>query len=190
MMLRIIAVALGCFLIAACADPREPPPSPARQALAEIAREGPVLALIYGQPFALDEATRDALVTEELARGIQGLQASFTTDPARAVTTDPRLVVVLNPVGDPAASLACTEPDRIATAPSQGELAVLAVFCRGDEPLGVAREQAAAGDLASRPPRRMLWRTAAQVFPDDYWQGYGFDIIPGIDIGVGGTFGF
>lgn len=180
-----------CLLIAACAERRErPPPSPARHALAELAPSGPVLAVVRGQPFGVDEATRDAIVTAELARGISGLEASFTTDPARAVTTDPRLVVVLGPVGDPPATLACTDPDRIATAPAGRELAVLAVFCRGDEPLGVARQRSPASGLDTREARRLLWRTGAQLFPDDYWQTYGVDLIPGIDLGIGGTFGF
>ena len=189
MNLRALPPLLGCFLIVACAPTREPLDL-ARQALAEHAAQGPILAVIRGQPAGVDEELRDAAVTEQLARGISGLRASFTTDPARAATTDPRLLVVLNPVDDPPATLACTDPDRIATGPAGQELAVLAVFCRGDEPLGVVRQRGAAPGLDTRQAQRLLWRTGAQLFPDDYWRTYGFNLIPGIDIGVGGTFGF
>lgn len=191
-MTRRLLVLLFCGLpIAACAGrPPAPPLSPARAALAERAAAGPILAVVQGPTFGLDEARRDALVTAELSRGVTGLRVEFTTDPARAATTDPRLVVVLDPIGAPPADLACTAPDRIATQPAAEEIEVLAVFCRGDEPLGTARSQAATGGLDTRAARRLLWRTAGQVFPDDYPERYGLDIIPGIDVGIGGSFGF
>ena len=191
-MTRHLLVLLLCGLLtAACAERPPPPPlSPARAALAEHAPAGPMLAVVHGPTFGLDEAGRDALVTAELSRGVTGLDVEFTTDPARAATTDPRLVVVLNPIGNPPADLACTAPDRIATQRGAEEIEVLAVFCRGDEPLGITRNHAATRDLDTRAGRRLLWRTAGQVFPDDYPERYGLDIIPGIDVGIGGSFGF
>lgn len=159
----------------------------ARRALR--AAEEPVLLVLHGNPFEMDSARLNALISSEMAAGISGMDARFTTSPERAAP-EPRLVVILNPVSEPAPATLCTAPASVATAPATDQVRIAAAFCDGDQVLGAARTEAAVAGPTDQRFRRLLWRTAAQVFPDDYEETYGFGILPrSIDFGLGGSFG-
>lgn len=181
-------------LVAACAatpDVSAEAGPEARRALAEAAARGPVLAVVDGTIGALTPSERDRLVTGAMARGVTGLDVRFTTDPAQAAAPDPYLAVVLNAPPVTPAAAACRRTARPGGAPAGDRLHVLAAFCRGQEVLGAARGSIQAPLDDPRQLERLLWSTAAALFPDDYAESYGFDILPGwLDLGIGGSFGF
>jgi hypothetical protein len=159
----------------------------ARRALR--AAEPPVLLVLQGNPFAMDPGRLNALVASEMAAGITGMSADFTTSPERAAA-EPRLVVVLDPVSEPAPATLCAAPAGVAIAPATDQVRIAAAFCDRDQVLGSARTEAAVAGPTDQRFRRLLWRTAAQVFPDDYQETYGFGILPrSLDFGLGGSFG-
>jgi hypothetical protein len=173
---RWSAVLLGGALLFGCARGDTEAQNPARRALA--AAEEPVLMTVVGNPFGMDEARLRVLISTELAEGISGLSTQFTTSPERAAAPQPRVVVVLNPLGDPAAETLCTAPDAIATGPATDRLRIAAAFCQGNQVLGFARTEDAVPGPTDQAFRRLLWRTATTLFPDDYEQTYGFGILP------------
>jgi hypothetical protein len=185
-----VTLALVVPSLAGCAG-RQRPPDPrleARRALEQRAEAGAVLAVTEGNPFSIPDGQLASLVNQNMAKGVRGLGVRFTSDPERAAG-DPRLVVLLNPLGDPEPSAICSAPGAIPTDPAGQELEVAAAFCRDGEPLGLVRNRAAVASANDRSFERLLWRTAGQLFPDDYAERFGFDLIPGIDVGVGGSFG-
>jgi hypothetical protein len=186
---RWSAVLMGGALLFGCARGAETEAQhPARRALA--AAEEPVPITVVGNPFAMDQTRLNALVSTELAEGISGLSTHFTTSPERAAAPDPRVVVVLNPLSDPAPETLCTAPDAIATGPATDRLRIVAAFCRADQVLGFARAEDAVSGPTGQDFRRLLWRTAKLLFPDDYEETYGFGILPRwLDFGVGGSIG-
>jgi hypothetical protein len=186
---RWSAVLIGGALLFGCArGPDTGAQDPARRTLAAAAE--PVLMTVVGNPFAMDQTRLNALVSAELAEGISGLSTQFTTSPERAAAPDPRVVVVLNPLSDPAPETLCTAPDTIATGPAIDSLHIVAAFCQADQVLGFARAEDAVSGPTDQDFRRMLWRTAKLLFPDDYEQTYGFGILPRwLDFGVGGSIG-
>jgi len=158
-----------------------------RQALAERAEQGPVLAVVIGNPYAMDEARLDSMVTDAMAAGISGLGVDFATEPSRAAAAEPRLVVVLNPAGDPPGSAACRSPTPLRTVPAGDELRVLAAFCDGANAIGSVEAQDTVSGPTDRRFERLLWRTASGLFPDDYAETYGFGLLPNsFDFGFGG----
>jgi hypothetical protein len=162
--------------------------NPARRALAAAAR--PVLLVLKGNPFEMDEARLNALVSSEMAAGVTGMSAEFTTSPARAAAPDPRLVLILDPLAEPAPAALCAAPEAAPTAPASDRLRVVGAFCQGDQLLGMAREEGAVTGPTDQRFRRLLWRMASQLFPDEYEQTYGFGILPrSFDFGLGGSFG-
>ena len=185
---------LGCVLVSGCAprpDPATDPRFEARRALEAAAERGPVLAIVEGEALDDDDLARDALTTEAVAEGIDALDVDFTTDPARAASRDPRLVVALNPSGVVSAAAACRAPQQIATGPLEGEVEVLAVFCEDERVLGAARTQGEVDGPSDRDLERLLWRAAGELFPDDYAETYGIRVLPDwLGVGVGGSFGF
>jgi hypothetical protein len=153
------------------------------------AAEKPVLLVVRGNPFEMEPARLNALIGSEMAAGITGMSAQFTTSPGRAAP-DPRLAVILNPVSEPAPATLCAAPAGVATAPATDRIQIAAAFCDRDQVLGAARTEAAVAGPTDQAFRRLLWRTAAQVFPDDYQDTYGFGILPrSLDFGLGGSFG-
>jgi hypothetical protein len=186
---RWCVLLLGGALLSGCAPAVETEVrNPARAALAAAAE--PVLMTVVGNPFAMDETRLDALVSTELAAGISGMSTQFTTSPERAAAPDPRVVVVLDPVSDPAPNDLCRAPDTIPTAPATDRLRIVAAFCQGDRALEVTRSEDAVAGPTDQRFRRLLWRTATSLFPDDYEQTYGFGILPRwLDFGVQGSFG-
>ena len=189
----LLVMLVGGGLLAGCAQeaPRTGAPGEdARRALAQHRKEGPIRAVVRGNPFGMDEARLDNLVTRAMAEGVSGLTVSFTSHPDQAAAPEPHLVVVLNPVQEPPAAAACRAPETIGTRPASETLSVFAVFCQGDQPLDVAREEDRVAGPTDRTFQRLLWRTSAALFPDDYANTYGFGILPPwLGIGVGGSFG-
>jgi hypothetical protein len=186
---RWCVVLLGGALLFGCARAADTAVrNPARQALAAAAE--PVLMTVVGNPFAMDETRLDALVSTELAAGISGMSTQFTPSPERAAAPDPRVVVVLNPLRDVAPETLCVAPDTIPTAPATDRLRIVAAFCQGDQVLGLARTEDAVAGPTDQRFRRLLWRTATTLFPDDYEQTYGFGILPRwLDFGLRGSIG-
>ncbi|MGI9510739.1 MAG: hypothetical protein ACR2QJ_15475 [Geminicoccaceae bacterium] len=152
--------------------------------------EGPVRAQIFGDPYGLEPGRQERLVTGAFSDGVQGIKARFTADPGLFAATQPRLVVVLNPQLDPPSAEACRAPERIRTGPASGSLTVLAAFCEGDQLINGARANGDIDGPSDQRLNRLLWQTAGVLFPDNYKNEYGLDLIPGVNIGLGGSFGF
>jgi hypothetical protein len=180
-------------VLAGCAQepPRTGAPGEdARRALAEHRSAGPILTVVRGNPFGMDEARLNTLVTQAMAQGVRALTVQFTTSPDRAAAPEPQLVVILDPVNEPAAGAICGAPGTVATAPASGQLTVLAAFCQGDQALDVVRQEGPVAGPTDRAFERLLWRTSEALFPDDYANTYGFGILPRwLNLGVGGSFG-
>lgn len=186
---RRCAVLLVGLLLSGCAAGADPDArNEARRALA--AAEEPVLMTLVGNPFEMDQARLNALISNELARGVTGMSTDFTTSAGQAAAPEPHLVVVLNPVSEPAPATLCAAPQTIPTAPADEQVRILAAFCQGDQLLDVARTEAAVGGPTDQRFRRLLWRTSSALFPDDYAETYGFGILPRwLDFGLGGSVG-
>jgi hypothetical protein len=160
----------------------------ARRALA--AAPEPVRMVLVGNPFGMDQARLNALISNELARGVTGMSTAFTTSAERAAAPEPHVVVVLNPLTEPTPTALCSAPDTAPTAPADEQIQILAAFCRGDQVLHAARTEATVRGPTDQSFRRLLWRTSSALFPDDYAETYGFGILPRwLDFGLGGSFG-
>jgi hypothetical protein len=158
-----------------------------RQVLTERAEQGPVPAVVIGNPYGMDEVRLDSMVTGAMAAGITGLSVDFTTDASQAPAAEPHLVVVLNPAADPSGSAACRNPSPIRTLSAGDELRVLAAFCDGANAIGSVETQDTVSGPTDRRFQRLLWRTASALFPDDYAETYGFGLLPNsFDFGFGG----
>ena len=187
------AILCAGLSLAGCAQGTPGPGTPgeqARRALAEQRQEGPVRTVVRGNPFGMDEARRDALVTEAMAAGVTGLTVSFTTYPDAAAAPEPHLAVVLDPAEAVPAETACSAPDQVPMAAAGETLSVLAVFCQGDRALHAVREEDRVAGPTDRRFQRLLWRTAGALFPDDYADSYGFGFLPRwLNLGIGGSVG-
>ena len=99
-------------------------------------------------------------------------------------------MVALNPQADPDPAILCAAPDSIATGPATGQVRIAAALCQADRVVGATRTESAASGPTDQRFRRLLWRTASTLFPDDYEQTYGFGILPRwVDFGLGGSIG-
>jgi len=186
---RWLLLVLVGLLLLACGRGADPDAqNQARRALRAAAE--PVLLVLHGNPFETDQARLNGLISTEMAAGISGMSTRFTTSPERAAAPEPRLVMILNPLSEPAPDILCAAPASVATAPATDQIRIAAAFCDRDQVLGAARTEAAVAGPTDQRFRRLLWRTANQVFPDDYEDTYGFGILPrSIDFGLGGIFG-
>ena len=162
----------------------------ARDLLITALEKGPVRAQVFGDPYGLDPARQDILVASNIGDGVQGIDARFSADPGLYADDQPILVVILNPQISPPPSKACSGPEQIRTTPPGEEIAVLAAFCQNGKLINAARADATISGPTDQRLKRLLWQTGAVLFPDDYEQSYGVDIIPGVNVGVGGSFGF
>jgi hypothetical protein len=179
---------LGSALLAGCAwgDPGNR--ISARRALAD-AKE-PVLMSVVGNPFAMDQARLNALTSAELSAGVTGMRTQFTVSAERAAAPEPRVVTVFNPSSDPDPDLLCMAPDGITTESGIAPVRVMAAFCQGNQVLGVTRTESVVSGPTDQRFRRLLWRTASTLFPDDYEETYGFGLLPRwLDFGFGGSIG-
>lgn len=162
----------------------------ARDRLADALQDGPVRAQIFGDPYGLDPARQDTLITSAIGDGVQGIKARFSADPGLYGAEQPRLVVILNPQSDLSASSTCSRPEQVRTTSATDELKIIAAFCEGDVLINTARADGTVSGPADQRLKRLLWQTGGVLFPDDYSETYGIDLIPGLNIGLGGSFGF
>jgi hypothetical protein len=192
--LTLLAPIIGSAILASCAPKVEVGPvgdaGAARKLLEASLDEGPVRAQIFGDPYGLDPARQESMVTGAFGQGVQGVSARFSADPGLYGGDQPRLVVILNPSSDPPSAEACKAPERIRTTSAKDELVLLAAFCDGPQLINGARAESAIDGPADQRLVRMFWQTAGVLFPDNYRNEYGIDIIPGLNIGLGGSFGF
>lgn len=189
------AAAIAVFaVLAGCAPSVEVGPTgdagEARKRLEQALPDGPVRAQIFGDPYGLDPRRQDQLVAGAIGAGVQGVKARFSPDPGLYGADQPRLVVVLNPKIEAPSAEACRAPERIRTGPAAGELILLAAFCDGERLLNGARAEGEVSGPTDQRLKRMLWQTAGVLFPDNYRNEYGINLIPGLNIGFGGSFGF
>lgn len=179
---RALAALVGVLLLAGCGSvptvTTDSGVSDTRRVLAERAEQGPIPTVVVGNPYGMDEARLNSMVTDAMAAGISGLSVDFTTDPSQAAAAEPRLVVVLDPAGDPPGSAACRSPSPVRTLPAGDELRVLAAFCDGANAVGSVEAQDTVSGPTDRRFQRLLWRTASALFPDDYAETYGFGLLP------------
>ncbi len=190
---RLSVLLVGAILLAGCTReaPRTGAPGEdARRALVERRTEGPIRAVVQGNPFGMDELRLDSLVTRAMAAGVSGLDVSFTTYPDETAPPEPHLVVILNPAKEPPEAAACGAPETVATTPAAETLNVFALFCQGAQALDAVHEEDRVAGPTDHSFERLLWRTSASLFPDDYANTYGFGILPRwLNFGVGGSFG-
>ena len=64
---------------------------------------------------------------------------------------------------------------------------MLAAFCEGERLINSARADGDVSGPTDKRLKRMLWQTAGVLFPDNYRNEYGLDLIPGLNIGLGGS---
>jgi len=189
-----LAFGLGLLALGGCAPNVDIGPVgdavAARELLEASLASGPVRAQVFGDPYGLDPARQEQLVTAAFGEGIQGIKARFSADPGLYGAGQPRLVVILNPKSNPPTVEACRAPERIRTGPASEELSLLAAFCEDDRLVNSARAESEIAGPTDRRLKRMFWQTAGVVFPDNYRNEYGIDIIPGLNVGFGGSFGF
>lgn len=184
---------LASLVLAACAAQPDVETSAltdgvaARRQLEEQVERGPVPIVILGDLPGAAPAARDRLVAEAMARGVRGIDVTFAPG-AAAPALAPRLVVVLEPGRGPPETL-CRDPEARAAGPGDRTLTVAAAYCRGEAALNTVQVTAEATSPSA--VERLLWRSANALFPDDYAETYGFDILPDwLDLGIGGSFGF
>lgn len=179
----------AALLLAACAATPpiqlgpEADPRAARRLLAEAAAAGPV-RLVDNLPPGAGVLPRPT-IEAEAARGVPNLAVRFAAPPtARGAA---RLLLLFDPPPDLPPIRACNAAALPAPAPDGARTRLQAVFCDGGTYLADA-----SGTATGRDPdamRRLVWRTTARLFPDDYPDTYGFDLF-GNRVGIGGSFGF
>jgi hypothetical protein len=183
----VLALGYGCAPQPAARSTSEAGGS--RSALVAV-EEGRIRTVIHGNPFAMDAQRQDALVTQAMAAGVAGLSPVFTVLADAATAPEPHLVVLLNPALTPSAKVVCREPETVPVVPAGAQIQIQAAFCDGPEPLGSAISEGSVSGPTDRRYQQLLWRTAAALFPDDYLESYGFDILPrSFDFGIGGSTG-
>ncbi len=161
----------------------------ARDVLAQAAERGPVLAKVQGKSFELSESRRNAVVTKAMGEGIEGMGVRFTTDPRQATAANPHLVVWLNPERVAGANI-CETNAQARPAPPEEPTRILAAFCDHGQVLALSSSEEKITRADDHQFRRLLWRTSRNLFPDDYWNTYGVDVVPGLNIGIGASVGF
>lgn len=176
---------VGALVLASCAGEPQIQRLPgaadvsARGLLAEAAKAGPVPALILGAPATLPPARVAGLA----ASGISGLDVRFA--PIAAPTAGPHLVLLFDPPPALTGREACLATASDGATGERPRLA--AVFCRGGEP--VAEVEGSAAGPGTRAVERLVWQSAARLFPDDYADTYGLNLF-GWRLTFGGAFGF
>jgi hypothetical protein len=180
--LAALGVGLG---LAACAGEPElrapdwPTSLAARQALVAATERGPVPLEILGAPATLTPERIAALAAE----GVPALTVHFSLAEAEPGT---RLRLVFGDSG-PAPEEACGELPKLA--PASPPVALTAALCDGDAAVAGIRGRAAGPTVADT--ERLIWRSTARLFPDDYPETYGFNLFGSrIRLGLFGSFGF
>jgi hypothetical protein len=182
-MARPFAMATAALLLAACtAEPtvaRLDPASAldARRVLAGAAEAGPVRIDLAGLPHGLSAAE----VADLAAEGVPALDVRF----AAGGPPLPRLVLRFA-AADPGTLCGPTPAEAILpTSPVR----LSAAFCDAQGAIAATTGEAAGPNLADT--ERLIWRTTARLFPDDYAQTYGFNLFGNrVRLGLGGSWGF
>lgn len=183
-------VLLPLLLAAACApDPialgAGADPRLARSRLAERAAAGPVRLDINATPAMAGGTLTPSEIGEAAARGIRGLPVRFTSEPTAPATS--RLVLLFDPVAPASPARICAADLLPPAAPAPDRQRLQAVFCDNGLPLADVTATAPGGAA----PERLIWRTTARLFPDDYADTYGLNLFGSrVRVGVDGTFGF
>lgn len=185
---RALLAGLAALAVAGCASPvRLGPaadPGRTRSLLAEAAAAGPVRLELNALP-ATEGGTLDRrAIAAAAARGARGLAVRFAEPPA--ATGPARLLLVFDPPQGLSASAVCNAPALPAPARAGGPTRLLAVFCDGGG--YVADATAEATGRSPEEIERLVWRTTARLFPDDYAETYGFDLF-GNRVGIRGSLG-
>lgn len=144
--------------------------------------------MIWGDVPGLTTGQRDRLVTDALADGVRGLGVTFAAVSADRAPGE-RVVVVLDHPSTVPVERLCRGGEFRGGGGASDRARVAAAFCTGAKPVSAVEGEVAASGPSER--ERLLWRTAGTLFPDDYADSYGFDVLPDwLDVGVGGSFGF
>jgi hypothetical protein len=179
---------LAAFGLAACAAQggielgEAANPRAARARLAEAAGTGPVPLTFNALPATTDGGLSAEQAAEAAADGVRGLKVRFS--PTAPGPT--RLVLLFDPPTGIGPAAICAA-DALPAAAPRGGARLHAVFCDGAAPIADA-----AGESRNRSTAavsRLIWRTAARLFPDDYADTYGFNLF-GLRVGLGASFGF
>lgn len=147
-------------------------PRVARELLVGAARSGLVRFEVNKLPGGADGTLTIDEVAAEAARGIQGLNVRFepSLPPSPGPGLGARLLLLFDPPPEILVRTACiaaNPPAPVAQSPAK----LQALFCDGGTFIADATT-AAEGDSVAQT-RRMIWRTTAQLFPDDYQNTYG-----------------
>ena len=183
MRLRPVLPAFAGLVLVACAGE----PEISRPFAGEAAKARRLLVAAARGPVRLDmSGLPPTLVPQDAARlaaeGVSGAAVTFTLDAPAAA---PRLLLAFDPV--------TADPLRLcAAAPASRPVSLhrlTAVLCDGSRPVASV-DAIAAGPTAS-DTERLVWRTTARLFPDDYPDTYGLNLFGSrLRVGVGGSFGF
>lgn len=182
-------IAMAGLLGGCAAEPRLVPGpqagfAEARRLLVERAAAGPVVLDVLGV-----SALATTELAERAAQGVPGATVRFI--PAQGQTDRQRLVLAFGEA-EPAPGLradrACDGALAMLTPAPGVPRPLLAVFCDGRRP--VAEVTALPAGAAAADEARLVWRTTARLFPDDYPSTYGWRLFEGLRIGLGGSFGF
>jgi hypothetical protein len=184
-------VAALALIVAACAIEPEIRANPdsnltaARRLLAERSAVGPVHVVIERPPALLGEGEEARRAVARLAaEGVRGLSPEFTADPVPG----PTLVLAFDT--GPAVPLArvCAPERPPLPAAGAADVRLRAVFCDGGIPVA---EVTGAAPPTRDAAERLVWRSTARLFPDDYPERYGLNLFGDrLRFGLGGSYGF
>jgi hypothetical protein len=175
----LAAAPLGC-----AGEPRIDRPfaaevAEARRLLVEAAAGGPVRLELDGLPSSLGPRRAAELAAE----GVSGVTVAFATT---AAPNSPRLLLAFDLPPQIDTGRLCASPSAsVPTTPHR----LTAVLCQGQRAVASVTGVAAGG--APADTERLVWRTTAMLFPDDYAETYGFNLFGSrLRLGLGGSFGF
>jgi hypothetical protein len=184
--LALCALAAACTPAPTVALGRDADARSARRLLAEAARQGPVRLVLNEVPVPPDRPLTVDRIAADAAAGVRGLGVRFAAAPAEAAGQE-RLVLVFDPPPGIRPTLICSD-DATVPAPEGrvGPPRLHAIFCDGRS--FVADTSGSIDESSADAVERLIWRTTARLFPDDYADTYGFDLFGHrIGLGFGGT---
>jgi hypothetical protein len=194
-MSRIVPLVVALLIAGCAAVPVERDPgyrvALAQGALALASAEGPVLTVVQGSPYAQISAERDRTFLRGVRQAVSHLGVRLVTDEAEAGRPEFRLVLLLEPVGEPQAAAVCADPRAIATERPGEVLRVRALFCEGARPLGDASGHSTVTGPEDERLVRLVRQTTLALFPagrrayaDRYYHDYPFRTWLGLGIGI------
>lgn len=144
-------------------------PRAARQLLASLAPDGPILLQSNGMVRASDTTLRTARLAEQAARGVRNLRVAFTDGPGAVGSA--RVVLLFDPPDGLDVEKVCATPTLPAAVPSPEPLRLRAIFCDADT--FIADSTATTTGTSAADIDRLVWRTVGALFPDNYPETYG-----------------